>query len=135
MRRERERIAHEAVLESGDELGFPVQALHLPCPEDEGGYGDEGEDDEARTMSLPCADEVRWMVDDGEEVWIIGSLSGAARGLRKMSAGGTSRDGGISQSPPLLDEGSSSSWAAKVGENGPRSIHERGCGGENLERC
>ena len=42
MRWERERIAHEAVLESGDKLGFPVQALHLPCPEDEGGYGDEG---------------------------------------------------------------------------------------------
>lgn len=86
-------------------------------------------------MSLPCADEVGGMVDDGEEVWIIGSLSGTARGLGKMSAGGTTRDGGISQSPPLLGEGPSSSWAAEMGENGPRSVHECGGGGEELERC
>jgi hypothetical protein len=39
---EREGIANESVLELGDQLGFPVESLHLPCPEGEGGYGDEG---------------------------------------------------------------------------------------------
>jgi hypothetical protein len=42
---------------------------------------------------LARPDEVRGVVDYGEEVWVIGGLSGAAGGLREVSAGWTSRDG------------------------------------------
>lgn len=31
-------------------------------------------------MLLACADEAGRVVDDGHEIWVVGSLSGTARG-------------------------------------------------------
>lgn len=42
MLREGEGVADEAVLELGEEVRLPLEALDLPGAEDEGGDGDEG---------------------------------------------------------------------------------------------
>lgn len=40
-RRQRQRRLDQPVLEARDQVGLPAQALDLPCPEGEGGDGDE----------------------------------------------------------------------------------------------
>lgn len=42
VRRQWEGLADETVFEFCDEPRFPVEALDLPCAEEECGYGDEG---------------------------------------------------------------------------------------------
>lgn len=54
VRRERKRIANEAVFELGDELGFPAETLDLPGAEGEGCDGDKGCDTLLLRFSLPC---------------------------------------------------------------------------------
>lgn len=79
------------------------------------------EDDQARAMLLAaCADEVGGVVDDGEEVRVVGGLSGAAGGLGEVSAGGASRGLLLAQ---LSREGPRSSRGAEVVEEGPGRIH------------
>jgi hypothetical protein len=87
------------------------------------------EEDETGTMSLACAHEVGRVVDDGEEVWIIGGLSGTARGLGEVFASWTSCDQGTSQSSPLT----SGSRTAEMEKNGLGSVHWHG-GEGGLER-
>jgi len=51
VRRQRQRVADEAVFELGDEVALPAQALDLPRAEGESCDGDDGEEDEARAVA------------------------------------------------------------------------------------
>lgn len=90
-RRQWERIPHEAVLELGQEVRLPAQAVHLPCPQREGRHGDDGKDDEAGTVLLAGAHESGRVVEDAVEVgivtglWPVGAGRGGAEGAFAVS--------------------------------------------------
>lgn len=75
MRRQRQRISHQPVLELGDQLRLPAQTLDLPCAQCEGCDGDDGEEDEAgAVLALTLADDARGLIGDGDEVGVVAGL-------------------------------------------------------------
>lgn len=75
MRRQRQRIPHQPILELGDQVRLPPQTLHLPCAQREGRDGDDGQEDEARAvLALAAPDDARGLVGDGDEVRVVGGL-------------------------------------------------------------
>ena len=60
----------QAVFKARDELGFPAEALHLPAPQDEGGYGDYGKDYQTRTVLFADSCHFCGSVEDRNEVWV-----------------------------------------------------------------
>jgi hypothetical protein len=60
----------QSIFKSRDQICFPAEPLHLPAPKYEGGYGYDGEDDEAWSVLFACACHLRWPVEDRDEVWV-----------------------------------------------------------------
>jgi len=61
-RRQGQRVADEAVLKLGDEVVLPAEALDLPRPKGEGGYGDKGCAEEELAVG---AEEVALFIEQG----------------------------------------------------------------------
>lgn len=138
-RREREGVADEAVLQLGDEVRLPPEALDLPRPEGEGRDGDEGEEDDARAVAFAGADDLRRRVEDGCEAGVVGGLlvCEAAPGSRGQLAMAMAMDWPCRGAACREGRGLAEPWGhaarAKASQETARAVHVVRCGLDGVD--
>lgn len=164
----------EAVLKLGDQVCLPLEALDLPGAECESGDWNESlrevlvlvsfqkppgeveeairrtEEEEARAMFFPRADELRRLVDERDEVRFFGGIAtGVAGGRREsrrprcplskelLELAGRRRPGvaeGLDEAPRGRHGGGELQWERRAwllaGTGDDRSSHDVKCGGK-----